>query len=102
MPLAAWRNRHDWRRAVLLARGLQRRLNAEFRLVDRNAARMREAENKAIMQESRANVLAAQLAKAGEDIAKLQRRAIDAEGENAELWREIEALTAPATQSLAA
>lgn len=90
------------RRAVLLARGLQRRLNAEFRLVDRNAARMRESENKAIMQESRANVLAAQLAKAGEDIAKLQRRAIDAEGENAELWREIEALTAPATQSLAA
>lgn len=98
----AQRNHAKRRRAVLLARGLQKRLNAEYRLVDRNAARMRDAENKALLQESRANVLAAQLAKAGEDIAALQRRAIAAEGENAELWQEIEALTAPAPQSLAA
>lgn len=83
------------RRAVLLARTLQKRLNAEFRLVDRNAARMREAESRAALQEARANVLAAQLAKAGDDIGKLQLRAVNAESENAELWQQIEALTRP-------
>lgn len=81
------------RRAVLKARDLQTRLYAGHRLVDRANDRRRLAEQEA------AEALAAR-----EDLKRMladaEARLAAAEAENAQLWAEIEALTAP-TSALA-
>jgi hypothetical protein len=96
---ALHKERDDWqgraqrlqakrRRAVLKARDLQTRLYAEHRLVDRANDRRRLAESIAEdhlrMREELQRVL-----------ADAERRLAAAEAENAQLWAEIETLTAP-------